>query len=844
MAEVVVKHFRRSESSSGPKELVTEIVSEDSKTGKFLNRMDESRLTRPCFQTIDMRGRVAGECSRYAFNDRIHFLDDISFQMFEQGARENRGVYTVGTFEAIMGGSHTLAAQKLGLETADRQRLEVEKRRQESARAAIAARSTGVDAEVSGTELSEFAVEIADNPEHISLGYFRQQVHPRLQYACPVSVERGNIKSAAVTRDISISGIQVQIKGLTTFRVGQDVLVSFDTLVAEADGVEVRQIAYKIVAIDERENESILRLNRKYMRQPRGFTEFIEDLIERYQSKYKLDVDDEYQSVLSWCYERYYAESATQIPLFVEQTEAGDLRVQAVAMCEGNTHLAHFFCTDEDNYNFTPLCLPSRLDCLYAGSSFVLAMYRKRGEKDRCMRIHSLTDFETTSPEAFKRFLSYAMQQPEHCIVKVSVGSVPLVPLADTKISEVSERLKYKSETRLGELQEQLGRLMFVASLTELTQDMRGLIGDNIETESGKDLSAWVGTEFRDVETNKVKDKLDIAAENLHPELIRFGYVERRREDRYLAETAVEVRIEKKVFKGTSRDISTRGMRIALGDKVNIKVGSLIKVGLTSLQKKKSSTNLSAIPYRIVHVQNEDKETVLMMERVLGKNQEGLKEFFVELITKNQHKLGVDTGDIWSATASRVYESLFATNTPSLPFFLGRSEEGGAHLQFVGVPQNRSMTNEFFFGAGGYDFRTLNERRLVRALYDAIQILTRQSKDADTRPVPFELLVYAYKEYDEPTGETFLHMATSLDFPNEATQKNFEAGLSDYMEWRCFKMVSTFTQPLAEKALTKMIDPVRAQSKHRAVKLSDLVHSLVGYAELIDITEEFKTVRS
>ena len=135
MGEIIVKHFKRSNVGSDDKELITEIVVESSDTGRFLQRMEETRLTRPCFQTIDMRGRVAGECRPYAFNDRVHYLDDISFQMFEQGLRDNKGVFTVGTFEAIVGGAHTIQAQESAREMAARRRDEIEQRRLERARA-------------------------------------------------------------------------------------------------------------------------------------------------------------------------------------------------------------------------------------------------------------------------------------------------------------------------------------------------------------------------------------------------------------------------------------------------------------------------------------------------------------------------------------------------------------------------------------------------------------------------------------------------------------------------------------------------------------------------------------
>jgi hypothetical protein len=838
MGEVVIKHFRRSSANSKDKELVIEIVAESSDTGRFLKRMEESRLTRPCFQTIDMRGRVAGECRRYAFNDRVHYLDDVSFDMFEKGLRDSGGVYTVGTFEAIVGGAHTLQAREAARIEAEQRRNEIEQRRLERARAAARERAGDEQGEHAGER--ELPGALVDNPELLPLGYFRKRTHPRLKYACTVVLERGNINSSAITRDISVCGIQVLVKGLTSLRPGQEVMVSWPGLEDDAGNVNVTRVPYQIVSGEERDAETVLCLQRLNLEQPAGFSELMEALVERYQNRYKLDVDDEYQSILSWYYERCYAQSATQIPFFVERGETG-LCVQAVAMSEGNSHLARFFCTDEDNYNFTPLCLPGRLQQLEQNQSFVMAMFRRRGEQDQCMRIHSAADFEYASPSDFQEMLRYTMAQSEHCIVKVHVSNVPAISVSDRKVDEVSQRLQYKSEAQMGKLRERLKKLRYVGYVVDVTQDFQALKNDTDVQAGG--LAAWVGTEFRSLEDEGVKDKVSLTAEQLRPELIRFGYVERRREDRYLAETKVDVRIGNSSFEGISKDISTRGMRIQLQEHVDIKQGATVKAGLVSLQQKKSATNLMDIPYRVVHTQSGDEGTLLMLERILGGKREGLKEFFVELITKNQHKLGVDIGDIWGATASRVYEALLAANTPSIPFFLARNTEGGAHLQFVGMPEAGNSLINYFSGADGVDFRCLNEPRVVSALYDAVQILLRQSKNTNDNPTPFELEMYLYKELDELTGEAFIHAATELDFATDARREAFFMKLTEYADWRCIKIVSTFTQSLDEKALDKMIDSVRSQSKHRAIKLSDLAHSLVGYGEMIDITDEWTLLR-
>jgi len=845
MGEIVVKHFKRSGVGSDDKELITEIVVESSDTGRFLQRVEESRLTRPCFQTIDMRGRVAGECHRYAFNDRVHYLDEISFQLFEQGLREHNGVYTVGTFESIMGVAHRLQDQQTMRAESERRRGEVERRRLERARrAALLGRADGNDRDRVQREADTPAVLI-DNPALLPLGYFRRRSHPRLQYACAVIVERGNIRSNGITGDISVCGARVHVQGLIAFKRDQEVLLSFPGLEDEAGKIDVKRIAYRIVGIEERREETVLRLQRSDPDKPAGFSGFVEDFIRRFQRNYKLDVDDEYQSLLSWYYERCYAQSATQIPFYVEQSGTSDLRVQAVAMSAGNSYLARFFCTDADNYNFTPICLPHRLQQLQQKRSFVMAMYRQRGGQDQCMRIHSAADFEFSSRAAFRDMVSYTMGQPDHCIVKVHVSKVPAVTIPEQKLDEVSQRLQYKAGTQMVELRERLQKLCLVGYIIDLTQTFQQLMERSGESAAGGgDLAAWVGSEHRCLASGGVKDKLSIPPEDLRPELIRFGYVERRREDRYLAETRVKVSIAGKVCTGLTKDISTRGMRIQLHKRVDVKKSTCVKVGLVSLQPKKSGTNLMDIPYRVVQTRDEEEGTVLMLERILAGKCEGLKEFFVELIARNQHRLGIDIGDIWGATTSRIYEALLAANTPTVPFFLARNSEGGAHLQFVGIAETSGSLLDYFSAPGGaVDFRCLNDRRVVTLLYDAVQILLRQSRNSDDKPTPFELDMYLYKECDELTGEALIHAATELDFTTDAQREAFLTKFTGYTDWRCIRIVSTFIQPVDENTLDNMVASLRSQSKHRAIKLSDLAHSLVGYGELIDITDEWSLWR-
>jgi hypothetical protein len=83
-----------------------------------------------------------------------------------------------------------------------------------------------------------------------------------------------------------------------------------------------------------------------------------------------------------------------------------------------------------------------------------------------------------------------------------------------------------------------------------------------------------------------------------------------------------------------------------------------------------------------------------------------------------------------------------------------------------------------------------------------------------------------------------------MDFSSDAARAAFLDKLPEYADWRCLKVMATFVQALDEKIVDAMIEPFRSQSKHRAIRFSELVHSLVGYGELVDISAEWLALRA
>lgn len=837
MAEITIKHYRSAHVGAREKELITERVTEGSETAQFLKKMEAQRIRRPCFETIDMRGKVPGECRKYLLNNRVFWLDDTSYAIYQQGLKTYGGGFTLGTYEAIVNGSHTNRAIREAQTQAERERA-VQRQAAGIPQASAGHQTSG--AEVGGTK-PDSASELYQ-PELVPLGYFKRRREERLQYVTAVQIQQRGQVSNGTTRDISASGLQVVLKGLHRFTPGAELTLAFPALQEQESRIALHDLRYRVVAGEQHDAEYHLRVRLVAEAAPEGFEAFVRELIERYKRKYKLDVEDDYWSVCSWLYERVYSDSAMQLAFFVSESAERQLVTQAVAVTDGNQPFAHFFRNDVDNFDFSPLCLPARLDRLRNAREFLLMLYRERVGNE--YRLHSVADFELPDARALQAMLRFTLAHEEHCIAKVVASAVPLHPLSPGKFDMLTGRLHEKAADEVVTLRERLAALLFTGTVIDITAQMRSAFSDQLGLERGQidvqGLACWVGATRKQLPLYQEIERLAVVPA---PELIRFGYVERRREDRYLAETAVEILVRNTRIKGRTRDISKRGLAVRIEQAAGFAVGEEIRIALISLQAKRPRLDLSKVPYRIVKIDSQGDTATLMLERVRDKYEHEIDDFFVELITKNRHKLAVDINDTRGATQSRVYEGTAAENVGTVPFFIARRDDGGACLQAVAIPDGKEGLAEFFLDADRqHDFAWLSESRLVLALYQQIGRMAREAGQHRNRPSPIELEVYAYRSTDVQ-GRAVLRVATELEFADEAAREAFITAALAAPEHRIIKLMATYTLDLNKSELDAVLDTIRAQSRHRAGKLHDALCALVGIGELVDITAQYRRGR-
>jgi len=817
--------------------MVTEIVTADSETGQFLQRMEEQRLAKPCFLNIDMRGKVPGDCRRHAHNNRTFHLDDASYRLFQEGLAKYEGVYTVGVYEAIINGEHTNKAIREREERAQRALqqqqhvLTTSTPRTSAAPAEQGAHDTGQAEELTYTLY---------NPDTVCFGYYQRRREPRLRYVTGVEVTIDDMPHSAKTRDISAKGLRIYIKGSGSASVGQTVSITFTDFLEHEQSADIfSTVQYIIVGYKQKPTEFYLRLELKPGQNTAPLQSYLGEFVEKNQQKYKFDVEDLYAEIAARLYEKIYIETTPYIPFFIGRNKDGELYIQIIALTDGNQPLASFFQNDVDSYDFRPLCMPYRLEHLVDNSEMLLAMYRHKEGSDYQLCSHA--DIDVTDDGDLAELIQFALTHQEYCVAKVIVHKIHEDYVNKEAIESITARLAEKSQTEADLLRNQINELVAVGMLYDITETVSSPVHKLTAVADAPSQSDTVA--YR---TAKLQQRINDGEvlvprpeqQCIRPVTVRFGYVERRREDRYLVETRIAAATERGRLGGTTIDISTRGLRVNLESRADVHVGEELTIHLVSLQKKRPDVNLKKILYRVAG-KPPAPSTVLMLERLPNRNDSTLDAFFLEVITKNRHKLTVDTEDIRTATTSLIYGGLLAQNVTSVPFFVAKGDSGAPVIQCVAITEQPCDLARFLMLRGGdYYFTMITSPHILQPVYQAMNESRREVDAGGSRTPPCEMEIYMYKTLDAASGSHVITSKSSLEFSSDAQRRQFIAEAMTHEEYRFVKLTISHALDINDSEVDVMVDIVRENSRYRASQLCSELEHVVGLGEMIDVTQQ------
>jgi hypothetical protein len=762
-ADIKISHYRSTDDSAGAKQLITELVVKDSDTFKFLERMEEKRLDKPCSENLDMRDKVHGECKRYKYQGRIFYLDDKTLTLYKTLMMDARGVFTRRIFETIHDAEHTFRGQK-------RAQLAAKNKFNKSEKGVSVtknrARKTNDEGVVQHHQSSFF------EPERIFFGHFFRRQERRLNYATKVKIVSEMGVFFGNTKNLSLGGAYLVVNDIVFLKPNEIVTVEFTRLKEEHHESGVSDVFFQLLEFVHKESRTYIHLQLDDDENKIAFKSFVRNLVSQYSYRYKFDVEDDYQTHVSLLLEKLYCENSSQIPIFIGQTKKGINHLQVVCQNQGNGRLVNFF-RRESGFDFSPLSLPHRLGDILSQPDLMIAMCR--GGESAIFKIYSLSAYEAASTDDWDNFVRYALTQVEYRIVKIvgitdsfSDGESKKAKSINDQFSELSDAVFEKFINKLDELQF-FGMIVDVTSQCEVKYQASWF--QNKRLPNVADISYWYGRKFYEAEKpKKSSDKL------FKPQYVELAYRANRDEERYIVDMAVELKTDQGKIAGQSVNFSSHGFCVDVPSVlVGLYVQDKITIGLPTLQKKRSKVDLSDVPYTVVKLtKNEvDNKTTVMLHRHYEGRTRLVDDFFTELVETNKTNLVTCNLDFQNEFMSRTYEKICGENVQAIPLFLSRSESGSIVFNSFAVAETLNDLAAFFqVEEDVLDLSCMNRYAVSATIYEQIVKISRKSERTQFRAEPFEMVYYLGKYYAEGLGKNIISAVAECEFISEDAKKN------------------------------------------------------------------------
>lgn len=817
----VLRHYISASKDARHKEMIEQVILEGTSAHLFLEKIEERRKGQESFRNMDLRGQVKGACRSYMYRNRLMWLDDRSYNMFRAGLEAHNGVFTVGTYEAIMGASHVSrpGAGTAAKKSPPRQRASGAKASPGSATAASPA--TAPNGSVQGAVFDDSAADPYDKfrhdcepPEVIRLGYYRERREMRIEYVMSVQAWIDQVAYTFKTSNLSMNGLAIYTREIVPVQEGQTLQVDFNQFNEEL-GSDFTGIAYKVLRVSHESHGLQLHLMR--LKPDADFEQDMGSIIRRLSEKHGEDLSDERMTAMALIAERLYTASTAVVPLFLSRDRAGQLRVEGIGQTERNGYILDLFVTQMGWTDLEGLVLPSRvaryIEIVDAGGQPepMLAVYRDKDTK----RMVVAADFEFAGKGEWLRFLNLAQHRTDFRALKLLIK--PIRCPSCEKLTGFVDSVMSHSLAEAEDVVDTAHRTIGIAALVDITDEV-------LRMQQCRPL---------DFDAKVIPDgdmrPLDPYAIAHNPEIVRFGSLEQRRESRFKARLPVGLRVGDYQLDGRTQNLSTGGMCIEVSDldASRIKRNALIHVSLTSLAKKAGRQDLTNIAYHVIRVERDaEGQYILCVQRLLEEGSPGIDEFLENLIEINRHKLDKDFAESVSVAKTRLFEAMTAGSTATVPMFIMRDEEDNLRLKKVAPPRQAGTLTDFFEVAPGeYDFSPLAVPKRIIAMY---------GKCSTERPCMVKL--YLYKEQIGPAQFEIL-CASDDDFASARERQEFLAEALEH-EHLFVAMLAVKAVTLSAMEIDKMIDPLRAKSPFRALQLRKEMTSIVAVADLIDLTRE------
>ncbi|MBD0787514.1 PilZ domain-containing protein [Vibrio sp. Y2-5] len=736
---------------------------------KLLVKMELNRVMAPCTKSIDLRGRVQGECREYELDGRKHWLDDVAFNTYHKSIKKFGG-YTEGVWENLINTRNNFRVMK--------QKGTMNK---------------GKSATVDGS----FEVE------PVKLGYDLKRLENRLKINTQVKIHLPSTEQVVhgLSVDLSASGAKFKVPSAFNYKLGDTIWVQFTELTKSTKLEELNKpIEYRVLGVDESyDNDSIKYLRALKLSDSPIIEKVIEESLKNNSQKARHDNQDKIIRARTRGYEHIYLKHTCNLPVFFSGSE-----LKLALLTENNHPIWQYWHDERNQQSLSSLFNQTRMDMLtkpgVSGSNNVLYAF-KHEHQDKTF-FFSMMMPEATSDQR-KLFWHVGARKESWKAFRLSVF-------------ELSQAEREELANHSSELANQSQKLTHCGVLQEIS-----------DFSSAKDYLLVDKPQLPTSDLNPFRHPRKVIGS---PTGIYFDARSRRKEPRYTLKTPVNISLNEQLLgEGASVDLSKRGLNVIVNTPLQLKAGDMINIDFLELKLYDKNLPLNHVPYHVIRISPEGQRLHLMIDE----NAQTMKTiaFFNSIIESNQDKLKPKEEVLPSPQLLEGLHNILLDKIVSAPIFV---EKSGPSLKPKVIGVNYPLPAHLALLAKLGQEGQISLEPIFKGHTNTL--LATPMKRIDGAEAQYNEVYIAALKF----GSRIQSIETRLlsDFANTKERIKFIQKAQFMGEIIILRLCGAPVFDPFTVLLRRDIDELAQISLHQAKNLEKEISTIVGYGEIIDITEE------
>lgn len=620
----------------------------------------------------------------------------------------------------------------------------------------------------------------------VEFGYYLHRKEARLNLSLSLNIVlTPEDKQPGTCVNLSKSGLRLITNTHSDFELGKVIQIKYTGLIRYYPDLKTN-LDYQIVkVVKQPDNQVILQLKAMDTTDLYGI---IFDRIEKDPAiTTSVDKRDLYLRTRNYLYEYYYLNHTPTLPLLFK----GNIPYYAI-LSPANQAIWRYWHNENNLQEISPLVNTKRLKKLTESPSQSLIVYCFKHVFKGKVFFFSAT-LDEMLPEVRDIFWNFGAEKKSWRVFKLT--------LSDISKTDV-ERLATTMDTSLID-PTGLNHLCQIQDVTSYK-----LISDFYSAETPQAPGSLLNSYCHQRNSNNGITPISIAPQ--------------RHEERYNYELSVDIDYKNQCYSGKTIDFSPRGLNVRLDTFLNIPKDTRVNVNFPDLEKASKQISLKNIPYRVIRSAVKESNITLTLAE---KNQGML--FFQKLIDVNKSKLPVNKESYIDQNAFETIHSLLLSRLNSIPLFIFNQEQK-VSIKYVGINYPLSPLAKLFRKEDG----TFGFKDILEAYFQSLIYLPlTQEKKTETAHT-----LYLGIENTEDKSE-IVHCQFVDDMKSQEDREQAIQDIQKKYEFKAVKFICRKTQKPSH-LIKEIFAQIIKEDEEKATELNQELHTLVGYAELIDTTDE------